>query len=318
MAVAGCRTDHLVLTPAAKALPADGRLHQVTTLQRKSDGYIPASSIESASSGIQFEQDGTDHVQVFVRSPVMPSLVSPHFFWHGQRYVLSLRFSPALANDYGDGLPDALHLHSAEDRRAFRAWFVAIAEQEASLPDEKLPLEINDCAALLRYAYREALMQHDSRWFAAQPGPERFMSLASIAQYHYPETPLGLALFRVQPGVYDKSDLSNGAFSQFADAHVLLALNAHRVSRNIHAALPGDLLFFRQLEQNSPYHSMIVAGANSDWVIYHTGPIGRQKGEIRRVAMQDLLHHPDARWHPVPENTNFLGVYRWNILREGD
>jgi len=30
------------------------------------------------------------------------------------------------------------------------------------------------------------------------------------------------------------------------------------------------------------------------------------------------LHHPDARWRPLPENTNFLGVYRWNILREGD
>jgi uncharacterized protein len=31
-----------------------------------------------------------------------------------------------------------------------------------------------------------------------------------------------------------------------------------------------------------------------------------------------LLHHPDPRWRPLKENANFLGVYRWNILREGD
>jgi uncharacterized protein YfaT (DUF1175 family) len=32
--------------------------------------------------------------------------------------------------------------------------------------------------------------------------------------------------------------------------------------------------------------------------------------------MTDLLHHPDLRWRPVVDNSNFLGVYRWNILRE--
>jgi hypothetical protein len=66
---------------------------------------------------------------------------------------------------------------------------------------------------------------------------------------------------------------------------------------------------------------MIFCGAMG--VVYHTGPIriasGKQgKGEMRRLLVSDLLHHPDARWRPLPENTNFLGVYRWNILREGD
>jgi uncharacterized protein len=318
VAFAGCRTDRLVVTPAANVLPADGRRHRVAVLRRKNDGHVPASSMEGASSGLQFEQDGAGRVAVFVRSPVLAGFENAHFFWHNQRYVLPLRFSPAVREDHGDGLPDALHLHSAEDRQAFRAWFVAIAEQEATLPGDKVPPEIDDCAALLRYAYREALMQHDSRWFAAQPEPERFMSLVSISQYHYPETPLGLGLFRVKPGSYDTADPNDGAFGQFADAHTLLTLNAHWIGRDLRAALPGDLLFFRQLEQNSPYHSMIVAGAGSDWVIYHTGPIDRHRGEIRRVAMQDLLHHPDARWHPVQENTNFLGVYRWDILRDGD
>jgi uncharacterized protein len=38
---------------------------------------------------------------------------------------------------------------------------------------------------------------------------------------------------------------------------------------------------------------------------------------MRRVSMGDLLRHPDARWRPLEQNSNFLGVYRWNILREG-
>jgi hypothetical protein len=28
------------------------------------------------------------------------------------------------------------------------------------------------------------------------------------------------------------------------------------------------------------------------------------------------MQHPDPRWRPTPSNPNFLGVYRWNILRE--
>ncbi len=98
----------------------------------------------------------------------------------------------------------------------------------------------------------------------------------------------------------------------------LIDNNTHLVGRDLRLALPGDLLFFRQMGENSPYHSMIVAGWNSEWLIYHTGPDGKEKGEIRRVALEDLLHHPDARWRPVPGNSNFLGVYRWNILRDGE
>ncbi len=60
----------------------------------------------------------------------------------------------------------------------------------------------------------------------------------------------------------------------------------------------------------------------SDWrgavVVYHTGPIGKAPGEMRRVTLAELLDHPSPRWRPVAGNSNFLGVYRWNILREGN
>lgn len=318
LALSGCRSDRLIVPRNAINLPADGRIHKVASIARRSGRSLTTASIESVTSEVKFEQNGDDNLVAVVRSPVMAGTSSDHFSWHGHRYTLAIRYSPVAADSFHDGLPDSLRLHSAEDRQAFRNWFVAVAEQEAALRDAKLPSEIDDCAALLRYAYREALVQHDERWLVAQPDPGLFAPLVSIAQYHYPETPLGLNLFRVRPGPYTEADASNGGFAQFADARALLNFNTYRVSRDIRTAIPGDLLFFRQLEQNSQYHSMVVAGADGDWLIYHTGPIGRQRGEIRRVAMRDLLHHPDARWRPVPGNTNFLGVYRWNVLHDGD
>jgi uncharacterized protein YfaT (DUF1175 family) len=316
LAITSCARDQLIFPRNPIELPADGRTHTVATITRRSGRPLKTISIESASPDVRFLQQ-TDHtLAVLVRAPVQPSDSRLHFTWRDRRYTLNVHYVPSDSDMFHDGLPDALHLHSAEDRTAFRSWFVALAEQEASLPDDKLPPEIDDCAALLRFAYRESLVQHDDRWLAAQPEPERFASLVSVAQYHYPDTPLGLNLFRIVPGPYTPGD--GGAFAQFANAHALLAFNTYFISRNVHVALPGELLFFRQLEQNSQYHSMTVTGPHADWVIYHTGPIGKQKGEIRRVAIEDLIHHPDARWRPLPGNTNFLGVYRWNLLHDGD
>src|SRR5437879_841669 len=60
------------------------------------------------------------------------------------------------ADRFGDGTPDFLRLDSPEDRDSFRRWFAVIAEYQALRPDKELPTEINDCAALIRYAYRNA------------------------------------------------------------------------------------------------------------------------------------------------------------------
>ena len=125
----------------------------------------------------------------------------------------------------------------------------------------------------------------------------------------------------MRSGPFLSQDLNNGSFAQFADAQTLMQRNSYLIGRDLRLARPGDLIFYRQLEQESRYHSMIFCGQAG--VVYHTGPIrtasgGHGKGEMRRLLVGDLLHHPDARWRPLPENTNFLGVYRWNILREGD
>jgi len=313
-----CRQNALVVPRSTLTFPADGRLHLLPEVRQRSSASLTGKGFANLSPDLTLIHGAGGIVQLLLRAPVLARAEEPHFTWQGRPYRLHVRFVSADADSFGDGTPDSLRLHSPEDRRAFRAWFTALAEQEADQPPDELPAEIDDCAALLRFCYREALVRHDADWFSQEPVPLAFASLPSVSQYRYPETPLGINLFRVRPGAFRAGDAQNGAFAQFADAHALLALNTYFVTRDVRAALPGDLLFFRQLEQNSPWHSMIVAGPHSSWLIYDTGPIGKQKGEMRRVAVDDLLRHPDARWRPLPGNTNFLGVYRWNILRDGN
>lgn len=249
----------------------------------------------------------------------------------GTRSTTASRKKPATASAvwhdrYGDGTPDFLRLDSAADRESFRRWFTLIAEYQALRQPAEIPSEINDCAALLRYSYRNALRGHDSAW-TRETGITPPGDPGTISQYRYPYTPIGAALFRVQAGPADPADIRNGAFAEFADAKTLKLLNSYFISRDLKDARPGDLLLYRQLETDEPYHSMIYVGESawlpapsSDWrqaiVVYHTGPIRQSPGEMRRVTLADLLEHPSPRWRPVAGNANFLGVYRWNILRE--
>jgi uncharacterized protein len=234
------------------------------------------------------------------------------------------RSSRAGGGHAGDGTPDFLRLDSGADREAFRGWFTAIAEYQALRPAQDLPAEINDCAALLRYSYRGALHAHSADWLA-ESQLAALAYLPSVRKYVYPRTPLGAALFRVRRPDDPAAD-TFAAFAEFADAKTLWQLNTYFVSRDVRLARPGDLLFYRQLEQSSPYHSMIFVGRSrllrgegeEDVLVYHTGPIGKSPGEMRRTTVAELLDHPSPRWRPSPGNANFLGVYRWNILREAE
>lgn len=306
-------------------LPADGHTHSVIQFTgeggqivreraqiRIVEGFRRAE-IESASV------DGNT-LNVEVRSGVLPGKVVVE--------VSAPNFVPAragletvmLTTDYfGDGTPDFLRL-GPEDEEAFRKWFTFLAESQYYKPPERLAVEIDDCAALLRFAYREALREHDAQW-ANDLELDLVASFPAVRKYHYPFTPLGAGLFRIRTGSFRSTDTSDGTFAQFADAETLQRLNTHLVSRDINAARPGDLLFYRQLEQRMPFHAMIYLGPShfevgtDSWIVYHTGPIGKTKGEVRRPAIQTLLRHPEPQWRPLVSNSNFLGVYRWNVLR---
>jgi len=231
---------------------------------------------------------------------------------------LHLLTTPVTTDSAHDGTPDYLRLDTPADRAAFRTWFTFLAE--AQFFRHPLPREINDCAALIRYSFREALSVHNDAWIDTAHLPE-LPSAAPVAKYSYPFTPLGAALFRIHAGEYTPADITNGTFAQFADAETLVRFNAHLVSKSMDQAHPGDILMYRQLSYldggaKMPFHTMIYLGPSQfdrtpgPYVVYHTGP----NGEIRRPTLAELNHHPDPRWRPFPANPNFLGVYRWNIL----
>ncbi len=239
-------------------------------------------------------------------------------------FVLALPAAAGLAartplDSYSDGTPDFLRLDPA-DERIFRRWFTFLAEAQYFQPREARPPEIVDCAALIRWAYREALRVHDSRW-AAEARVPLLAGADSIAAWHYPDRRLGPNLFRVTEGPYDPADLVNGAFAQFADVRTLGLYNTHRVARDPGRALGGDLLLYRQDSAHMPYHSMIYLGPSritrdpARYAVYHTGPDGGAPGIIRRLSTEELLRYPEPQWRPEPGNPYFLGVYRWNILR---
>ncbi len=231
-----------------------------------------------------------------------------------------------------DGTPDFLRLQDDHDQQAFRRWFTYLAEAQYFQSPAARPAEINDCAALIRYAYREALVEHDGSWGASAQLP-LVPAFDGSAKYQYPFTPLGPALFRTKPGTFRAADLNDGTFLQFADAQTLWRYNSHAVSRDLSRALPGDLLFFhqqssrRQRGGREPFHSMIYLGASQiqpdrkRYVLYHTGPEagpeGDDPGEIKRLTIEELMQFPQPEWRPTASNPAFLGVARWNILRKG-
>jgi len=220
-----------------------------------------------------------------------------------------------------DGIPNAAELQSFTDRENFRKWFTLIAEGQFYHLSDQWKAEQRDCAGLVRFAWREALRRHDRIWFQKM-GPGYTAIAPDVARYNLEQSPLGEKLFRTSFGSYKDGELSNGTFSEFADARSLKSFNAKFISRDRHYAEAGDLLFFYQpWVQKFPYHVMIFLGRaklkadpSSDWVVYHTGSSPTDEGTVKKVELSVLDHHPNKRWRPTESNPNFLGYYRLKIL----
>ncbi|MGI8654477.1 MAG: DUF1175 family protein [Pyrinomonadaceae bacterium] len=231
-----------------------------------------------------------------------------------------------------DGIPDCIRLRSFNDRENFRRWFTGIAELQFYHQSDAWKAEQRDCAGLVRFALREALREHNRAWFRKMGAIYEPLA-PDVRAYTLERNPLGEKLFRTKSGAFTESDLTSGAFNEFADARTLKDFNSRFVSRNRSEAEPGDLLFFYQpWAQKFPYHVMIFLGkayqaddvagaatvgdaAASDWVIYHTGASPADSGTIKKVRLGVLDQHPDKRWRPVSNNHNFLGFYRLKILQ---
>jgi uncharacterized protein len=221
-----------------------------------------------------------------------------------------------------DGLPDTAELRSFNDRDSFRRWFTWIAEMQFYKLSDEWNTEQRDCAGLVRFAWRESLRKHDRAWY--QRMGESYDPVAGDVSIDLTSEPLRGKLFRTVPGNYSTRDVADGKFSEFADAQTLKMFNVTFVSRDRQQAQPGDLLFFHQpWVQRFPYHVMVflgeprLASENArDWVVYHTGASPQDAGEVKKVRLSVLDHHPNKRWRPLPNNPNFLGFYRLKILNQ--
>jgi len=244
-------------------------------------------------------------------------------------------------NSLGDGFPDSARLDTVQDRANFVHWFTFLAETQYYAPTARSRAEILDCAALIRFAYRNSLVAHSPAW-RKEAGLPFDPGFGDVAKYHYPFGPQGWGLFRAAyscgPEPQSLADFpcppsvrrsvppagqnsAHDGFVEFADSATILRYNTYRVSRDVRAAQPGDLLFFHQPVQREPFHTMMFVGKSfyqprgTDWIVYHTGDMNGRQGEIREVQVGILLAHPDLRWRPLASNPNFLGVFRLRILQ---
>ncbi|MBN1799330.1 MAG: DUF1175 family protein [Spirochaetales bacterium] len=214
-----------------------------------------------------------------------------------------------------DGFPDAAELENAADRENFRRWFISIAESQFYAEALSWYDIHKDCAGLVVFAFKEALKRHNSGWFTQYPYLIK-QDIPDVQKYNYPHVPLlGDLIFRNESGAFSQNDIPNGVFAAAANANNLINYNLSYISKDPDQFEKGDVLFFLHSENNAmPFHSMIYTGRDG-WLIYHTGPLDdNEKGEMRKVALTDLMEHPDRSWVPSADNPCFLGAYRWNIL----
>jgi uncharacterized protein YfaT (DUF1175 family) len=84
--------------------------------------------------------------------------------------------------------------------------------------------------------------------------------------------------------------------------------NTRFVSKDLNQALPGDLLFF---DQGDDQHLMVWMGRT---ITYHTGMQTKSDNGLRTVTIQQLMQWKDTRWRPQQSNPNFIGVFRLAFL----
>jgi len=213
----------------------------------------------------------------------------------------------ALALCLGGTLSAQVRLADEADRAAFRAWFVLLADAQFERPTE----DVNDCAALVRHAVREALRAHTPEWVrrSGLPFAPQFADVRSAPRAAADSLPL----FRISDGTPPR-------YAEFADAKTLVRFNTRPLGRDAAALRSGDLLYFHQAGQREPDHLMVFVGHShfepdgDDWIVYHTGPLEGGRGETRKVRLSTLAQHPAPRWRPLPSNPSFVGVFRLSIL----
>ncbi len=236
----------------------------------------------------------------FYFAPIAPASITVSAL---PRFARTFAVVPSGGEKLRSGLSDE------GDREAFRRWFVAILEDQLDRLSPAWEPAQRDCSGLLRFAFHEAWGPHTEAWRSRT-------AFSGVVAARNPSFDSG--------GPWRNGFPTPGGWRPFAKSAVLRNLSCVLMGRDAQTAKPGDLLFFSRGGAHAmPDHSMAFARPDADGMpvlIYHTGReqsgLGRDAGEMRRVRLSDLLQHPDPDFRPLPENTAFLGVYRWRVLAE--
>lgn len=204
-------------------------------------------------------------------------------------------YATALASSTASPDPDAL---SPQQSAAFRAWFTRIVDQQMRCGPTPRWTQ-RDCAGLVRFAVGETLKPHDSKWLRANG----MTSLADASSM-----PPELQLSASQRTIANRWTRVDGSTGAYASAIALIQRNSRFVSKDVNQALPGDLLFF---DQGDDQHLMIWLDR---YIAYHTGTVTPTDTGLRAVAVSDLMQWKDSRWQPLDGNPNFVGVFRLDFL----
>ena len=184
---------------------------------------------------------------------------------------------------------------SQAQSRAFQAWMLRIVNAQIERgPSPRWTHR--DCAGLVRFAVNEALSVHDAKWLHAN-------GIASDRRL-----PPELELDATQAALRNRWIQTGGSIGHFVTALALVQHNSRFVAREISQALPGDLLFF---DQGDEQHLMVWMGAR---IAYHTGTVTPDDNGLRTVDIKELTSWKDTRWQPVVNNPNFAGVFRLAFL----
>lgn len=185
-----------------------------------------------------------------------------------------------------------LQLNPAQSR-IFRAWMVRMISLQFAGPTPRW--QQRDCVGLVRFAVAEALREHDAKWKRAN---------GLLGQIVPPEMPLAPG----QQSLRHNWRRADGSRAAYASALELVQENTRFCGKSCNLAQPGDVLFF---DQGDAQHLMVWMGS---YLAYHTGTVTPEDNGLRALGLRELQRWTDTRWHPVPENPNFAGIYRFNFL----
>ncbi|MFO7881651.1 MAG: DUF1175 family protein [Kosmotogaceae bacterium] len=266
------------------------------------------------TDGLRIREKEYDDSEIIYRMQIIKQEALLKVVYSGfKNIVKEIKFRFQGWNDTNNNsFPDAVELNETNSKR-FRIWFVNIAVLQAVNNSNYWSENERDCSGLIRFAYKEALKDHDENWISSMGFNRKewkeltgidLSKLEDVRSYNYPNVPvIETRLFLTE----------SGQFLAYADAYNLLRHNTDYVSKNVEEAEPGDVLFFH-FPDPSTFHSMIFTG---EGLVYHTGPVSEEDvGKVKLWLLDDYLRLMPIQWLPVKENPFFLGFYRFKILNK--